>query len=147
MFKNIKKLYFKYKRPINYVIFGTSTAIVNLIIKYLLLFTIFDASNGFELQAAIVISWIGAVIFAYITNRKYVFESKNKNLLKEFISFVTGRLVTLLLEMFVMWFFVTFLKLNSNSQVIIFTLVAQVIVIVGNYVFSKLFVFKEEADK
>ena len=146
MVKNIKKIYLKYKRPINYVIFGTLTAIVNLIIKYLLLFTIFDASNGFELQLAIILSWIAAVIFAYITNRKYVFESKNKNLLKEFINFVTGRLITLLLEMFVMWFFVTFLKLNSNFQVIIFTLVSQIIVIVGNYVFSKLFVFKKEAD-
>ena len=91
-----------------------------------------------------MLSWIAAVIFAYITNRKYVFESNNKKWLKEFISFVTGRLLTLLIEMFVMWFFVTLLKLNSNSYVIVFTLVAQALVIIGNYVFSKLFVFKKE---
>ena len=60
------------------------------------------------------------------------------------IFFVVGRLLTLLIEMFVMWFFVTLLKLNSDLQVVIFTIVAQIFVIVGNYVFSKLFVFKKE---
>ena len=120
------------------------TAIVNLVVKYILLFVFLDASNGIELQIAIILSWITAVLFAYVTNRKYVFESKNKNLLKEFIKFVTGRLLTLFIEMFVMWFFVTFLKLNSNLQVVIFTIVAQVLVIIGNYIFSKLIVFKKE---
>lgn len=147
MLENLKKLYIKYKELINYVIFGAFTSIVNLGIKYLLFFTILDASNAFELQLAIVISWIVAVLFAYFTNRKYVFNSNNKNIFKELISFITGRLLTLLIEMFVMWFFVTLLKLNSDLQVIIFTLVAQVLVIVGNYIFSKLFVFKKEADK
>lgn len=143
MSKNFRNFYSKYKEIINYMIFGTLTAIVNLVVKYLLLFTILDPSNGFQLQVAIVTSWIASVLFAYITNRKYVFVSKNKNLLKEFISFVTGRLTTLLIEMFIMWFFVTYLKLNSDSQVIIFTLVAQVFVIIGNYIFSKLIVFKK----
>lgn len=140
----VKELYKKYKEIINYMIFGGLTTVVNLTVKYLLLFTIFDASNGFELQTTIVISWIAAVLFAYFTNRKYVFESTNSNKLKEFISFVVARLATLLIEMFVMWFFVTLLKLNSDLYVIIFTLVAQILVITGNYVFSKLFVFKKE---
>ena len=147
MLELIKNLYSKYKEFIHYSIFGILTTIVNLAIKYLLLFTILDASNGFELQAAIVVSWIAAVIFAYVTNRKFVFESKNENKLKEFTSFVVGRLLTLLIEMFIMWFFVTFLKLNSNTEVVLFTLIAQAFVIIGNYVFSKLFVFKKEADK
>ena len=115
--------YNKYKRIINYMFFGTLTAIVNLVVKYLLLFTIFDAQNSFELQAAIVISWIAAVTFAYVTNRRYVFESENENKLKEFISFVLARLSTLFMEMIIMWFFVTFLKLNSDSWVIVFTLI------------------------
>ena len=139
----LKNIYLKYKELINYIIFGTLTAVVNLVIKYLLLFTILDASNGFELQSAIIVSWIAAVIFAYVTNRKFVFESRNKNLIKEFIGFVSGRLITLLIEMFIMWFFVTFLKLNSNTEVILFTLIAQAFVIIGNYVFSKLIVFKK----
>ena len=144
MFSYFKKLYFKYKKVINYVVFGTLTAIVNVLVKYLLLFTIFEASNPIELQAAIIISWICAVVFAYFTNRKYVFYSTNKNKLKEFTSFVIGRLTTLLLEMFIMWFFITFLKLNSDLYVVIFTLISQAFVIIGNYFFSKLFVFKKE---
>ena len=143
MIEKIKELYIEYKEIINYMIFGALTTVVNLVVKYILLFTFLDASNGFELQVAIVVSWIAAVIFAYITNRKYVFESKNNNLISEFIKFVSGRLLTLLIEMFVMWFFVTLLKFNSDLQVIIFTLVAQVFVIIGNYIFSKLFVFKK----
>ena len=139
----IKSIYNKYKKIINYMFFGILTAIVNLVVKYALLFTILNPQNGFHLQCAIVISWIAAVIFAYFTNRIYVFKSENENKIKEFISFVVGRLTTLLIEMFVMWFFVTFLKLNSDLDVIIFTLISQVFVIVGNYFFSKFFVFKK----
>ena len=143
MIKKIKELYIKYKEIINYLIFGILTTLVNLITKYILLFTILNPTNGFQLQIAIIISWIVAVIFAYFTNRKFVFESKNQNKLKEFISFVVARIATLLLEMFIMWFFVTLLKLNSDLYVVIFTLVAQVAVVIGNYIFSKLFVFKK----
>ena len=143
MIKKIKELYIKYKEIINYLIFGILTTLVNLITKYILLFTILNPTNGFQLQIAIIISWVVAVIFAYFTNRKFVFESKNQNKLKEFISFVVARIATLLLEMFIMWFFVTLLKLNSDLYVVIFTLVAQVAVVIGNYIFSKLFVFKK----
>ena len=146
MLKKILDLYKKYKEIINYLIFGVLTTIVNLVIKYILLFTILNPTNAFELQVAIIISWIAGVLFAYFTNRKFVFESKNENKLKEFISFVVARITTLLLEMFIMWFFVTLLKLNSDLYVVIFTLVAQVAVVIGNYIFSKLFVFKK-ADK
>lgn len=144
MIKKIKELYIKYKEIINYLIFGILTTLVNLITKYILLFTILNPTNGFQLQIAIIISWIAGVLFAYFTNRKFVFESKNENKLKEFISFVVARIATLLLEMFIMWFFVTLLKLNSDLYVVIFTLVAQVAVVIGNYIFSKLFVFRKD---
>lgn len=144
MFKNILVLYEKYKEIINYMIFGILTTIVNLFVKYFLLFTIFDATNSIQLQTSIIISWIAAVLFAYFTNRKYVFESTNRNKIKEFISFVVARLATLLLEMFIMWFFVTLLKLNSDLYVVIFTVISQVLIIIGNYIFSKLFVFKNK---
>ena len=144
MIKKIKELYVKYKEIINYLIFGVLTTLVNLITKYILLFTILNPTNGFQLQIAIIISWIAGVLFAYFTNRKFVFESKNENKLKEFISFVVARIATLLLEMFIMWFFVTLLKLNSDLYVVIFTLVAQVAVVIGNYIFSKLFVFRKD---
>ena len=143
MIKNILNLYKKHKELINYLIFGVLTTIVNLGVKYLLLFTIFNATNPLQLQITIIISWIVAVIFAYFTNRKFVFESNNKNKLKEFINFIVARLSTLFMEMAIMWFFVTFLKLNSDLYVIIFTIMAQAAVIIGNYIFSKLFVFKK----
>ena len=148
MITKIKDIYFKYKEIINYLFFGGVTTIINLAVKYLLLFTVCDASNALHLQITVVISWISAVVFAYFVNRKFVFESDNENKLKEFINFTISRIITLFIEMFVMWFFITLLKLNSDLYVIIFTLLAQLFVIVGNYVFSKLFVFKKSnSDK
>ena len=141
--EKIKSLYEKYREIINYLIFGVLTTIVNIGTKYALLFTILDAKNAVELQLAITISWILAVLFAYITNRKFVFESKNKDKIKELISFFSARIATLLLEMFIMWFFITLLKLNSDIYVIIFTILTQILVVVGNYILSKIFVFKK----
>ena len=142
--KKIKDLYKQYEEIINYLIVGILTTVVSLIVKWGLLFTILDAKNAFQLQVAVVISWIIAVTFAYITNRIYVFKSKSKNILKEVISFFGARLITLGIEMVVMWFFVTLLKLNSDIWVLIWTVAAQVIVIILNYIFSKLFVFKSK---
>lgn len=137
-------IYYKNPEIWNYLIVGVLTTVVSLAIKWGLLFTILDAKNGFQVQVAVITSWIGAVIFAYITNRIFVFKSKSKNYLKEISSFVLGRVATLLMEMFIMWFFVTLLKLNSDTWVLVFTLVCQVLVTIFNYILSKLFVFKKE---
>ena len=137
-------IYYKNPEIWNYLIVGVLTTVVSLAIKWGLLFTILDAKNGFQVQVAVIVSWIGAVIFAYITNRIFVFKSKSKNCLKEISSFVLGRVATLLMEMFIMWFFVTLLKLNSDTWVLVFTLVCQVLVTIFNYILSKLFVFKKE---
>lgn len=142
--KKILELYKKHNEIINYLIVGVLTTIVSLITKWGLLFTVLDASIALELQIAVIISWILAVIFAYITNRIFVFKSKNKNIIKEIISFFSSRLITLGMEMIIMWFFVTLLKLNSDTWVLIWTLVVQVIVTVANYIFSKLLVFKNK---
>lgn len=142
--KFIMKMYKKYKEVINYLIVGVLTTVVSLITKWALLFTVLDADNAFELQVAIIISWIISVLFAYVTNRIFVFCSKNKKIIKEMISFFGARVLTLVLEMVIMWFFVTFLKLSSNTWVMIWTIVSQVLVIILNYVFSKLFVFKKK---
>ena len=141
--KRIWNLYHKYEEIINYLIVGGLTTVISLAVKYGLLFTVMDASNAIELQAAVVISWIVAVAFAYIANRIFVFHSKSKKYLKEISGFVAGRIATLVLEMFIMWFFVTLLKLDSNLWVVVWTIVAQILVIVGNYIISKLFVFKK----
>ena len=140
----IKELYLKHKEIINYLFFGVLATVVSLGVKYLLLFTILDAENALELQLSVIISWVAACTFAYITNRLWVFESKSKEILKEITKFFTSRLVTLGLEMLIMFVFVTALGLNSNIWVIVWTLVAQIVVIVGNYILSKLLVFKNK---
>lgn len=142
--QKIIELYKKYEEIVNYLIFGVLTTVVSLAIKYLLLFTILDAKNSIQLQIAVIVSWITACTFAYVTNKIWVFKSKSKNILKEAISFFAARLATLGLEMLIMFVFVTVLGLNSNLWVIVWTLVSQVIIIIGNYVLSKLLVFKKE---
>ena len=145
--QKIKELYLKYKEIINYLIFGVLTTVVSLITKYLLLFTILDASNPVQLQIAVITSWILACTFAYITNRIWVFESKSKNIIKEMFKFYTSRLVTLGLEMLILFIFITALKLDSDVWVIVWTLVAQVVITIGNYILSKLIVFKKKEEK
>ena len=142
--EKIIDLYKKYEEIINYLIIGVLTTVVNLAVKYALLFTVLNASDATQLQIAVVISWVVACIFAYITNRKIVFKSKSKKILKEFTAFVSARLFTLFLEILIMFVFVTLLKLNSNLWVVIWSLVAQIVVIVVNYVLSKLVIFKKE---
>lgn len=142
--EKIKELYTKYKEVINYLIFGVLTTVVSLATKYLLLFTILDAENGVQLQIAVIISWIVACTFAYITNRIWVFESKSKDVVKEAIKFYVSRLATLGLEMLIMFIFVTALGLNTRMWVIVWTIFAQVVIVIGNYVLSKLIVFKNK---
>ena len=147
--KKIWNLYKKYEEIINYLIVGGLTTIVAIGSKLLLLFTILDQKNGLELQIAEVISWFLAVTFAYVTNRIFVFKSKTNGskCAREILNFFEGRILTQIIQMFIMWFFVTLLKLDSNVWVLVFTLVCQVMQIVLNYVISKLLVFKKESKK
>lgn len=140
--QKIIELYKKYEEIVNYLIMGVLATAVNLGVKYALLFTVLEPSNPTQLQIAVVISWIVACLFAYVTNKIIVFKSKDTKIFKEFLSFVSARLLTLGMEMLIMFVFVTALGLNSDLWVIIWSLVAQVVVIVANYVFSKLFIFK-----
>ena len=127
------------KEVILYVVFGVLTTVVSLVTYYICVGTFLNAENAIQLQIANIIAWIVSVAFAYITNRKFVYESTNKNKLGEATKFVTSRIATLLMDMFIMFLGVTLLKLNDG----IIKLVSQVIVIVANYVFSKIFVFKK----
>lgn len=139
MFSWTMHIYKKNQEIINYLIFGVLTTIVSLVIYYALVFTILNPENPIELQIANVISWIISVLFAYVTNRKFVFKSKNKNITKELTNFCGSRILTLLLDMAIMFFFVTLLKGNDK----VFKLVSQVLVVIGNYIISKLLVFKK----
>lgn len=134
-------IYYKNPEVWNYIIVGGLTTLVSIGLKYALLFTVCDAKDPFELQLSVILSWIGAVAFAYVANRIFVFKSKSKEFLKEISTFVGGRVATLLMEMFIMWFFVTLLGLNSDLWVIVFTLICQVLVMIINYFISKFIVF------
>ncbi len=141
----MKKLYKKHEEIINYLVVGALTTIVAVGSKLLLLWTILDQTNGVQLQIAEIISWILAVSFAYVTNRIFVFKSKTKGMkcFREIFNFFKGRVATQLVQMFIMWFFVTLLGLNTNVWVLVFTLICQLIQIIFNYLISKLLVFKK----
>ena len=137
--EKIIELYKKYQEIINYLVVGVLTTIVSLVTYYICVLTIFNPEDALELQLANIISWICAVLFAYITNKIFVFKSKNKNILKEITSFVSARVLTLLLDMLIMFVMVTTLGINDKIS----KLVVQVVVTILNYVFSKIFVFKK----
>lgn len=133
-------LYKKNKEIINYLVVGVLTTVVSLGVYYSVVFTILDPNDAFQLQIANVLSWIVAVTFAYFMNRKYVFESTNTNLIKEAVKFYMSRVSTLVMDMAIMFIGVTVLSFDDK----IVKIVVQVVVIVANYMFSKLFVFAKE---
>lgn len=135
--QKIKDLYLKYKEVINYLFFGGCTTLVSILTFY-----IFNKILGLNEHIANVISWILAVLFAFITNKKYVFESKvkdTKGLLKEIISFFGARLLTLGIEEVILFVGSNLLHIDP----LIVKVIGQVVVIVSNYFLSKLFVFKK----
>ena len=133
----LKELYLKYKEVINYLFFGGCTFLVSVVSFYL-----FNKVLFLNEHFSNVLSWILAVLFAYVTNKTCVFESKTTNkkeLLKEISSFFTARLLTLGIEELILLIFVNIFKFDA----MIVKIFAQVIVILANYVLSKLFVFKK----
>lgn len=138
----IKELYKKNKEIINYLIIGVLTTVVSLATYYICVITFLNPNNSLELQIANIISWTIAVLFAYVTNRKYVFESKEKNILKEGLKFASSRLLTLIIDMGCMFLFVTIFKINDK----IAKLIVQVIITVLNYIISKFLVFNGEKN-
>lgn len=139
MIKKIKEYYFKYEEVIWYLIIGGLTTLINILSYFLVTQTFLNPTDKLELQIAEVISWIVAVVFAYFTNRKYVFKKKNNISIKEMTSFFGSRIVTLLIEMILMYIFVSLLKYNDK----IIKIIIQLIVIVLNYIFSKFIVFRK----
>lgn len=136
--EKIKELFNKYKEVINYLIFGVLTTLVNYV-SYLILAKVFNVNY----LASTIISQIISIIFAYVTNKLFVFASKTtttKELIKEMVSFFGFRGISLLLDMAFMYIFVDLLKLDD----VIMKLVSNVLIVITNYVFSKLFVFKKE---
>ena len=138
--KKCLSLYKQYREQINYLFVGGLTTVVSLVSYWLCVNTFLDPANPLQLQAANVISWVCAVTFAYFTNRRYVFFSRERNRLKEAGKFFLSRITTLLMEMGVMALGVSVLGLNDKTV----KLGAQVLIIIANYVLSKLLVFRKK---
>lgn len=124
----------KMKEIINYLIIGFLTTVVS-IVSYFILRLIISSY-----LICTILSWIFAVLFAYVTNRVFVFHSKNQNIIGEFISFVGARILSLLIEIAFMFISVDVLSFNDRASKI----VVQFIIVVVNYIFSKLLVFKRK---
>ncbi len=145
--EKIKSIWQKIVNPetISYVVFGVLTTVVSLV-SYKLATIILAGDKpitGLQIQIATVSSWILAVAFAYITNKLFVFKSKSFQpsvLVKELSGFLGARLLSLLYEM--IWMYVTADLLGINDFICKF--VAQFVIVILNYLFSKLFVFKKK---
>ena len=130
----------KYGEIVRYLIVGILTTIVSLGTYYGCVFTFLNPENALQLQLANILSWIIAVTFAYAMSRIYVFQSKQENILREMAEFYSSRLLTLFMDMAIMFIMVTLCRVNDKLA----KLVVQVVVTVANYVFSKIFVFRRE---
>lgn len=133
----IKDLIDKYKDVIPYAFFGVCTTLVN-IVAYWICVHLLRANT----MVGTIIAWILAVLFAYVTNRKWVFKSEENSrngILKELVSFFSCRLATGIIDWLFMLIFVTILHWND----MLIKIIANIIVIVLNYVASKLYIFRK----
>ena len=127
----------KYREMLLYLIFGALTTLVNIVSYYCL--TRFAA---LETSAATALAWFASVVFAYITNRQWVFRSRAKGMLpvmREVISFFAARLATGVMDMGVMALCVDVLHMPDMPVKI----ASNIVVIVLNYILSKVLVFRK----
>ena len=138
---HLKKLadwYRKHQEGMRYLIFGALTTLVN-IVAYSILYYAFQINNA----TSNVIAWIMGATFAYVTNKLYVFNSKvnsKKELIKEIVYFYGCRLLTLAVDEGIM--ILTVDKFGWNA--LLMKIVANIIVIILNFIFSKILIFKNK---
>lgn len=150
----INKIITKYKQGIVYIIFGVFTTLVNLIAFLTLEHVFGDVDSGYVVYNAI--AWIVSVVFAYITNKLYVFESKSwapKIVIKESAQFLLARAFSFLVEEFGLILMVEVLnfaeysldlKIITLSGATVAKIILAVIVVIMNYFFSKFIIFKKK---
>ena len=129
-------IYKKYKSIINYLFFGISSTIIN-IVTYQLCYKIFEIKN----IPSNIIAWIITILFAFITNKLWVFKNDVndfKGIFKEFVVFIGCRILTGIFDMIIMYIGVDLLSFNS----LIIKMLSNIIVIILNFIFSKLIIFK-----
>ncbi len=128
----------KYKSLFSYIFFGVCTTIVNVVV-----YSVCYQQIGISNVPSTVIAWIAAVLFAYITNKLFVFESKSfqLNVLKhEITAFFGCRLLTGILDIAIM--FIAVDKMSAASTV--WKIISNILVIILNYAASKMIIFKQE---
>lgn len=136
MFKKIFEIYKKYEEIINYLIFGVLSTVISIAS-----FALFNKVFHIHYNVCNILSWILAVSFAFVTNKLYVFKSKETNIIKDLIKFFASRIATLIIEVIIMFIMVDLIKIDEMISKVI----AQIIVIILNYVFSKIFVFNKKS--
>ena len=131
-------LYRKYKAVILYLVFGGLTTLVNIVV-----FWFCERVMGWPTASSNAIAWVLAVLFAFVTNKLFVFESKSmeaKTVLREFGSFVLARVISGGIDMGIVLLGVDVLHIDS----LIVKIVSNVIVVILNYIASKFFIFRKE---
>ena len=142
MIEKIKELIIKYRELIIYVIVGVMTTIVAWGYKFLFNDLFFGGTKFPTVAQNSVLSLVenvSGIAFAYPTNRKWVFKSKNPNIFAEFVSFVGSRAVTWILGWLLNMLMVNVLGVSIRVS----TVIVGVLVVIGNYVFAKLLVFRK----
>ena len=137
MLSKIKELYSKHKEILLYLIFGVGTTAVDFAVSYILYPT------RLNIHIVHVIAWICAVTFAFVTNKIFVFESRTTSvsaISKEMISFASSRVLTLILQEIIV--FGLHDKLGLSEYIV--KIPATVLVVILNYILSKLFVFRRK---
>lgn len=133
----LKQLFYQYKEPITYLFWGVMSTIAN-VVTYWICYDVCHISN----MASTLVAWIVAVIMAFITNKLWVFESRNTSWeedLKEFFSFIGFRIVSEIFDLGIMYWAVDLMGMNG----LFWKIVANVIVVILNYIFSKFIIFKK----
>lgn len=128
------KLFKKYKEICLYILFGIATTLVNIIAYYLL------SRLNFATVISTVWAWVLAVIFAFFTNRKYVFNAQKYSFKKQLLSFFSMRILTGVLDVLIMVLFVDIFEFYG----MVIKVISNVLVIILNYIFSKFFVFNKK---
>ena len=139
-FQKLKQLIKKYEELIKYLIIGVLTTALNYIV-----FAVLTTIMKVDMHISNLIAWLVGVIFAYFTNKLFVFESKSfkmEVLSKEILSFGAARVFSLLIEELILYIFVDLLNMDK----LIIKLIANIIVIIINYILSKFIIFKKPKE-
>ena len=143
------RIYYAKREAMDYLIFGGLTTVVNWLVytvfAYGLLVPVLGGYDTERIMVSNVIAWIVAVLFAYWTNRTFVFCSQVHGALemwKEFAAFVSARITSFLVESLLLFLMVDWLAIND----LVSKLLISVVTIVLNYIFSKLWIFKKKEE-